>query len=73
MFQNINTKFIVLPLIDDFINMTTREQDIIEHFNPKKNDTVVDVGAHLGRYALISSNRVDMKESYFNRSQSFSV
>jgi FkbM family methyltransferase len=44
--------------VDDFINMTTREQDIIEHFNPKKNDIVVDVGAHLGRYALISSNRV---------------
>jgi FkbM family methyltransferase len=41
--------------------MTTREQEIIEHFNPKKNDTVVDIGAHLGRYALISSNLVGNK------------
>ena len=45
--------------IDDFVNMTTREQEIIEHFNPKKNDTVVDIGAHLGRYSLISAKRVD--------------
>ena len=45
--------------VDDFINMTIREQEIIEHFNPKKNDTVVDVGAHLGRYSLISAKRVD--------------
>jgi FkbM family methyltransferase len=44
--------------VDDFVNMTTREQDILEHFNPKKNDTVVDIGAHLGRYALISSHLV---------------
>ncbi|HET7644427.1 MAG TPA: FkbM family methyltransferase [Nitrososphaeraceae archaeon] len=44
--------------IEDFINMTTREQEIIEHFTPKKNDLVIDIGAHLGRYALISSNRV---------------
>ncbi|HET9805697.1 MAG TPA: FkbM family methyltransferase, partial [Nitrososphaeraceae archaeon] len=44
---------------DDFINMTIREQDILEHFNPKKNDTVIDVGAHLGRYSLISAKRVD--------------
>jgi len=44
--------------VDDFINMTSREQEIIEHFTPKENDLVIDVGAHLGRYTLISSNRV---------------
>ena len=53
-----NYKVYCPATVDDFINMTTREQDILEHFNPKKNDTVVDIGAHLGRYALISSNLV---------------
>ena len=53
-----NYKVYCPATVDDFINMTTREQDILEYFNPKKNDTVVDIGAHLGRYALISSNLV---------------
>ena len=53
-----NYKVYCPATVDDFVNMTTREQEIIEHFNPKKNDTVVDIGAHLGRYALISSNLV---------------
>ena len=54
-----NYKVYCPATIDDFINMTTREQEIIEHFNPKKNDTVVDIGAHLGRYSLISAKRVN--------------
>ena len=53
-----NYKVYCPATIDDFINMTTREQEILEHFNPKENDTVIDIGAHLGRYALISANRV---------------
>jgi FkbM family methyltransferase len=53
-----NYKVYCPATIHDFINITTREQDILEHFNPKKNDTVVDIGSHLGRYALISSNKV---------------
>jgi FkbM family methyltransferase len=47
--------------IDDFINMTSREEEIIEHFNPKENDTVIDIGAHLGRYALIGAKKVGNK------------
>jgi len=38
--------------------MTIREEDILKHFCPKDGDTVVDVGAHIGRYTMISSNRV---------------
>jgi hypothetical protein len=43
---------------DDFINMTIREDDIIERFSPKEGDIVVDIGAHVGRYAIIASKRV---------------
>jgi FkbM family methyltransferase len=39
----------------DFI---TREDGIIEHFTPKQGDIVVDIGAHMGRYTIISSKRV---------------
>jgi FkbM family methyltransferase len=42
----------------DFINMTAREDEIIEHFSPEDGDIVVDVGAHIGRYTIISSKRV---------------
>jgi FkbM family methyltransferase len=43
----------------DIINMTIRENEIIEHFTPKIRDVVVDIGAHIGRYSIISSKRVD--------------
>jgi FkbM family methyltransferase len=42
----------------DIINMTIREDEIIERFTPKEGDTVVDVGAHIGRYSIISSKGV---------------
>ena len=38
--------------------MTAREDEIIEHFSPEDGDIVVDVGAHIGRYTIISSKRV---------------
>src|ERR687887_146848 len=44
--------------IDTNDYFTTRENEIIEHFNPKQGDIAVDVGAHIGRYTIISSKRV---------------
>jgi FkbM family methyltransferase len=41
--------------------MTIREDDLLERFNPKEGEVVVDVGAHIGRYTLISSKRVGPK------------
>jgi FkbM family methyltransferase len=46
---------------DDFSHMTEREDDILQHFKPNSGDIVIDVGAHLGRYTLISSNKVGTK------------
>jgi FkbM family methyltransferase len=43
---------------NEFINMTIREDEIIEHFAPKRGDIVVDIGAHIGHYTIIASKRV---------------
>jgi FkbM family methyltransferase len=43
---------------NDLINMTIREDEIIELFTPKEGDVVVDIGAHMGRYTIIGSKRV---------------
>src|ERR671915_310592 len=43
---------------EDFIVMTRHEDDIIERFLPKQGDIVVDIGANIGRYTIISSKRV---------------
>jgi FkbM family methyltransferase len=43
---------------DDFKIMTIHEDDIIKHFTPKQGDIVVDIGAHIGLYTIISSKRV---------------
>ncbi|MCC2648978.1 MAG: putative methyltransferase FkbM family, partial [Nitrososphaeraceae archaeon] len=43
---------------NDLINMTIREDEIIELFTPKEGDVVIDIGAHIGRYTIIGAKRV---------------
>jgi FkbM family methyltransferase len=43
---------------NDLINMTIREDEIIERFTPKEGDVVIDIGAHIGRYTIIGAKRV---------------
>src|SRR5919112_775026 len=46
---------------DDFKIMTIHEDDIITRFTPKEGDIVIDIGAHIGLYTIISSKRVGAK------------
>src|ERR687898_1785448 len=43
---------------DDFKIMTIHEDDIIKRFTTKEGDIVIDIGAHIGLYTIISSKRV---------------
>jgi FkbM family methyltransferase len=43
---------------DDFKLMAAHEDEILDQFNPKRGDTIVDVGAHIGLYSLIAAKRV---------------
>ena len=50
---------------DDFKLMTIHEDELIQYFKPEAGDTVVDVGAHIGLYTLIASNRVGSSGKVF--------
>jgi FkbM family methyltransferase len=48
-------------LIEDmYASMSSHEDEIVEHFNPKEGDVVVDVGAAFGFYTILSSKRVGL-------------
>jgi FkbM family methyltransferase len=43
---------------DVYTSMIDHEEDILEQFSPKTGDTVIDVGAAFGFYAIMASRRV---------------
>ena len=43
---------------EDYTFMTGYEDDLIKFFIPEEGDTVVDIGAHIGHYTILSSMRV---------------
>jgi tRNA A58 N-methylase Trm61 len=43
---------------NDLAIMIQREHDLLKRFSPEEGDIVVDIGAHMGRYTIISSKRV---------------
>ena len=46
---------------NDLLNLSIREDEIIEQFHLKEDEIVLDVGAHYGRYTLIAAKRVGPK------------
>ena len=46
---------------NDLLNLTIRENEIIEKFHPQEGDIVIDIGAHYGRYTIIAAKRVGPK------------
>lgn len=53
---NQNYKYVSIIEKGDFIS--NREEAVVQHFTPKQGDFVIDVGAHIGRYTLVSSKLV---------------
>ena len=43
---------------EDIIASTIHEDLMLDYFTPKQGDVVVDLGANIGRYAIIASRRV---------------
>src|SRR3712207_4401965 len=43
---------------EEFKMMLFHEWDVLEHFIPMEKDVVVDVGAHIGSYTIVSSKKV---------------
>jgi FkbM family methyltransferase len=56
-----NYKFLCRINNEDYTFMTGHEDKILRRFSCKKEDIVLDVGAHIGHYTIISSERVGPK------------
>jgi hypothetical protein len=54
-----NYKFLCRINNEDYTFMTGHEDKILRRFSCKKEDIVLDVGAHIGHYTIISSERFD--------------
>lgn len=42
----------------EYVSLISREENILTRFNPQSGETIIDIGAHLGRYSIIGSKRV---------------
>src|SRR4051794_36567298 len=47
--------------LEDFKIMTSHEKDVLEYFNPKVNDVVIDIGAYIGSYTIMASKSIGEK------------
>jgi FkbM family methyltransferase len=50
---------------NDLVVMALHERDLIERFSSKEGDVVIDIGAHIGYYTLLSSMRVGTNGKVF--------
>jgi FkbM family methyltransferase len=59
-FSSLVTRKVPHFLIEEmYVSMAVPyEEDILKHFNPKKGDVVIDIGAAFGLYTILSSKRV---------------
>jgi FkbM family methyltransferase len=57
-YSRVTRKLPNFSIQDMYAGMTIHEEDIRKHFNPKKGDIVIDVGAAFGLYTIPSSRQV---------------
>lgn len=60
-FSKVTRKINNFAIQDMFINMSSHEDEILQHFTPKEGDIVVDIGAAFGFYTILASQMVGQK------------